>query len=134
MANGPLGLNKGFMPHILMDSWNNSENPSLKGHRVSNGFNEHLFRFHSLALESKRKGPEHRSALCMCQLFPIRPTGRAAWAPPARCHLGDGWALGRAGRRFGAPSLPIAAIFLGALLCFVGYRWLLNLLNPQPLL
>lgn len=51
-----------------MDSWNNSENPSLKGHRVSNGFNEHLFRFHSLALESKRR-VQNTEAPCACASF-----------------------------------------------------------------
>lgn len=49
-------------------------------------------------------GPEHRSTLCLCQLFPIRPTGKVTGAPPAHCHGGDGgdggdggngWALGR---------------------------------------
>lgn len=65
------------MPYVLKDS----ENPRMKGHRVSNGFNEHLFKFHSLALESKKKDPEHRSALCLCQLLPIREGSRGSPHP-----------------------------------------------------
>lgn len=46
VANGLLRMNQGSMPHILKDS----ESPRMSGHCVSNGFNEHLFQFHSLAL------------------------------------------------------------------------------------
>lgn len=112
-----------------MDSWNKSEIPGRKGHRVSNGFNEHLFKFHTLALESRRKGPEHRSALCMCQLFPIRP--RRGWGMGGGC-MGStrprppwGWVGAWQGQPNRAPCLPVAVTFLGALLHFIGYRWLL---------
>ena len=93
VVNGPLRMNKGLMPHILQDRWNNSENPRMKGYHVSNGCKECLFKFHSLALQSQRKGPEHRSTLGSCQLFPNSLTARAPGLHPPTASLGMGGPL-----------------------------------------
>lgn len=71
VVNGPLRMNKGLMPHMLKDRWNNSENSRMKGQCVSNGCKERLFKFHSLALQSQRKGPEHRSTWAGASFFQI---------------------------------------------------------------
>ena len=134
VVNGPLRMNKGLMPHILKDRWNNSENPRRKGHHVSNGCKECLFKFHSLALQSQRKGPEHRSTLGRCQLFPNSLTARVSGLHLPTASLGMGGPLQWAGQRCTVPHLPVPVLVLCSWLGFPGCRRAFNLLNPCSLL
>lgn len=103
VVNGPLRMNKGLMPHMLKDRWNNSENPRMKGQCVSNGCKECFVQVSLISITQPKEGSRTQKYLGRCQLFPNSLTARAPG--PQRPTASPGWAGRAEAHRASPPSV-----------------------------